>query len=355
MLKILHTSDLHLCEDREERWEALVELVRIGTKENIDVMAISGDLFNEDVDADLLRPRLREVLGGGDFETLILPGNHDRNSYRDGLFFGKRVRVIYNLDEPVEIGDVRFWGMPFEPLHTEEIAMRLRNWRNKLDDEKTHILMYHGELLDSFFSRQDLGDEGYERYMPLKLSYFKDIKVNYVLAGHFHSNFGVWEMENGGYFVYPGSPVPVTRREKGCRKFNMFTAGEPPREMTLDTFHYEEVIIDLDPFDTRRPLSVISQYLDNLHPAAKVILCVRGFINGEAQGMNEQEFVKEIKRMAESRCIGEMVFEFRDVSTILESDLFLMFMERLEKSEFPPEKKIQVRDMTIKAMMGVSS
>lgn len=355
MLKIMHTADIHLNEEKEERWEALSEIVRLGKEEEIDVLVISGDLFNQDVDAELLRPRLREVLGGVDFETLILPGNHDSSCYRDGLFFGEHVHVMYKFDEPVEIEGVMFRGMPFELLGSEEIAARLRTLKREHGNEKTQILLYHGELLDSFFSRQELGDEGNERYMPLKLSYFKDVNIKYVLAGHFHSRFAVWELENGGYFVYPGSPVSVTRRETGPRKVNIFKVGEQPCEFTLETLHYEELNIVLDPFDNGNPLDIIGRYFENLHPRIKVILSVKGFINGEKSGLDEQTLVREIKSIAESRCAGEINFEFRDISRILESDLFRVFLERLENSDFPRDKKIQVRDMTIRAMMGVSS
>jgi exonuclease SbcD len=89
-----------------------------------------------------------------------------------------------------------------------------------LTADKKNILLCHGELLDAFFSRTCFGAEGEGRYMPFKLSYFDDLNIDYVLAGHFHSRFDVWQLKNGGYFVYPGSPIkarpgPIAGKGKG--------------------------------------------------------------------------------------------------------------------------------------------
>ena len=108
-MKILHTSDLHLCEGAAERWAALDELTGLARRRGASVLAIAGDLFDQHADAALLRPRLRDIFSGGGFSTVILPGNHDYRAYRSGLFFGEGVRVIRHWREPVEAGGIRFW------------------------------------------------------------------------------------------------------------------------------------------------------------------------------------------------------------------------------------------------------
>lgn len=356
VIKILHTADLHLDEEREERWAALAEIVKLGREEQIDVLVISGDLFDQHTDVERLRSRWREIWEDADFQTLILPGNHDYSCYREGLALGERVQVIQNFDEPVEIEDVRFWGMPCEIQGSAGIAARLHSRKRDLDEGETDILLFHGELLDSFFSRQDLGDEGYERYMPLKLAYLKDLPFDYVLAGHFHARFAVWDLEQGGYFVYPGSPVSVTRHETGPRKVNIFTVGDQPCARVLETLHYEEVNIHLDPWDgSRNPIEIVGGHLQELPAAAKAILSVKGFIDGEKQGMGEKKLVKEIDRIAGPRCAGEINYAFQDIRPVLESEIFHLFIDKIEAANFSEEKKIGVRDMVIRAMMGVNS
>ncbi len=218
-MKIIHTADLHLKEYKDERWKALEELMAIGKKAKIEILTICGDLFDKDIDAETLRPKIREIFSNNGFKIVLISGNHDSVSYKSGMYFGEDVTDLIN---PFECHDVNIWGMPFEPIEREEMIDRLHSLARVLDPSKKNILLYHGELLDAFFSRKDFGDEGEERYMPVKLSYFRDLKIDYILAGHFHSKFDIRRLENGGYFVYPGSPVSITKRETGIRKINMF-------------------------------------------------------------------------------------------------------------------------------------
>lgn len=39
-MKILHTSDIHLKEFEDERWNTLVKLLKIGKEKSIDIFAI---------------------------------------------------------------------------------------------------------------------------------------------------------------------------------------------------------------------------------------------------------------------------------------------------------------------------
>jgi len=349
-MKILHTADIHLREYDDDRWKTLQKLIEVGKNEKIEIFAISGDLFDKGVDAERLRPKVRETFSNNGFKIVVIPGNHDSDCYASGMYFGEDTVILSDLNSPFEYKDVMIWGMPFEPIEGEKIVNKLHSLGDNLSPDKKNILLYHGELLNVFFSRQDFGDEGEERYMPVKISYFKDLNIDYVLAGHFHSNFDVQRLENGGYFIYPGSPISITKRETGRRKVNIFEIGKPPKQYCLDTPCFEEVIIELDPFKDKDPAEVVEKHFSNLRPEAWIILTVKGFINSEAFGINEMEFVKEIKRIAASKCIDER-YEFKDIRLILQDDLFKSFVEKLDRTDYEEEKKKQMRDMVIKAMM----
>ena len=82
----------------------------------------------------------------------------------------------------------------------------------------------------------EYGEEGRQRYLPVKLSLFSAIAVAIRIAGHFHSNFGdatkfrkintlVFRVTGFGY-----------RRETGIRKVNLFTIGEVPQPRLLNSF-----------------------------------------------------------------------------------------------------------------------
>jgi exonuclease SbcD len=356
-VKILHTADLHLKEYEDERWKALQELIRIGKKEQIEIFVISGDLFDKGIDAENLKPKIREVFSRTGFKIVLIPGNHDSDAYTTGMYFGEDTEILTNLNNPFLYNDVRIWGIPFKPMKPEEILRRLQSLANNLTPDKKNILLYHGELLDAFFSRHDFGEEGEERYMPVKTSYFRDLSIDYVLAGHFHSRFEVWELGSGKYFVYPGSPVSITKRETGQRKVNIFEIGNPPKEYVVDTPHFEEVAIELDPFERKSPLEIIKQGLDNLHSNAKAILTVEGFINGEVLNITESELIRQIKELAAQRNaeLSPSEPELKDIRMILEDELFKSFTEKLDRTNYEEEKKKRMRDITIKAMIEARS
>jgi DNA repair exonuclease SbcCD nuclease subunit len=353
-MKILHTADIHLREYGDDRWKTLQKLIEIGKKENVEIFVISGDLFDKGIDAETLRPKIREFFSNTGFKIILLPGNHDNESYKSGMYFGEDTIILTNLNEPFEYKDLKIWGLPFEPIEGEKILDKLHLLANNLTTDKRNILLYHGELLDLFFSRQDFGEEGERRYMPVKLSYFKDLNVDYVLAGHFHSKFDMWELENGRYFVYPGSPISITKREIGQRKVNLFEVGKPPKEYPLDTPHFEEVVIRFDPFIEKNPVEIIKEHLEKVHSEASIILIIKGYINSEKIKISESELVKQIKEIAKEKTVEERL-EFSDIHTILEDDLFKSFVKKLEQSNYDDEKKKQLQEVTIRAMMRVKS
>ncbi len=351
-MKILHTADIHLREYEDERWKALKKLIEIGKKEKVEIFLISGDLFDKGINAENLRPKIRDVFSNTDFKIVTIPGNHDKDSYESRMYFGENITILNDLSIPFEYKDVVVWGMPFHPVEDEKLLDELNLLKNKLNPDKKNILLYHGELLDSFFSRKDFGNEGEERYMPVKLSYFDDLKIDYVLAGHFHSNFKVFRLKNGGYFIYPGSPISITKREKGKRYINIFETGKEPKKYSLDTPYFEELSIKIDPFDKVDPVSLIKRKFDSFPPEARVILTVKGFINKESIKIGESELVKEIKEIGKEKII-EDYYEFKDVGMILEDDLFKRFMEKLEEKSYPQKKKGKIQEMVIKAMVNV--
>lgn len=353
-MKILHTSDIHIKEYEDERWNTLVKLLNTGKQEKIDVFVICGDLFNKDFNAEELRPKVQNLFSNNGFDIILLPGNHDSISYQKGYFFGDDVILLNNFDEYKEYDDMCIWGLPFEPMERKDVLTKLRLLGKMLNPQKINILLYHGELLDAVFSRKDFGDEGIERYMPVMLSDFEKLNLHYILAGHFHSKFDIRQIGPNRYFIYPGSPISIKKSEIGRRKINIFEVGESPKEYILDTPHFENVIAEFDPFRDETPLEYVETCLNEIHSNAKIILTVKGFINSEKIGMDEVELLDKINKVVAERCIDKN-YEFKDVSVIIEDDLFKNFIKKLEKTDYEENKKQQMRDLTIKAMMGVFS
>ena len=351
-MKILHTSDLHLKEFKDERWDTLVELLEIGTKENIEIFAISGDLFDKEYIAEELRPNLRNIFSNNGFNILILPGNHDSEAYKSGLYYGEDVTVLNELLNPFEYKNISIWGIPYESIGEKQVLTKLHSIKNELKSDQANILLYHGELLDAFFSRKDFGEEGEERYMPVKLNYFRDLNFDYILAGHFHSRFEVWQIDENKFFVYPSSPISITKRELGIRKVNIFEVGEPPQEYPLDTPHFENISIEFNPLEEINPLEVVEKSFANLHPQARICLDIGGYLDCGALGTTEEKLVNLINEFVTDKCV-EINYEFKDISRILEDELFIKFLKKLNLTEFDDKVKDYIRNLVIKGMMGI--
>jgi exonuclease SbcD len=349
-MKILHTADIHLREHQDERWKALQKIIGIGKREKIDVLAISGDLFDKGIDAERLRPHLREVFSKTGFKILILPGNHDAGSFESGLYYGEDA-IILSDTTPQDFGDVRIIGVPYEPVEIEEVFSRLQALRGSLKEDKTNILMYHGELLDLFFSREDMGDEGQRRYMPMKASFFEDLKIDYVLAGHFHTRFDTLKLGNNGLFIYPGSPVSITKAETGQRKADLLIVGQPPREYLLDTFHFQRIVIEFDPFVEMNPVEMVKESLRKLHPDARALYTFKGYINSRKLGMSESQFIKDLNTVVKGKCGEEPSCQVADIKKILENDIFKSFKEKVEGGEYDEDQKRQMVQIAIQAVM----
>ena len=350
-MKILHTADIHLREYKDERWETLCKLIEIGKGDDIDIFIVSGDLFNKDFDADNLRPNIRDLFTNCGFKVVIIPGNHDSESYKSGFYFGEDAIILDDFKKPFCNGDINIWGLPFEPIEGEKILEKLRSLRDKFTKDKKDILLFHGELTDIFFSRKDFGEEEEERYMPIKLSFFDDLNIDYVLAGHFHKNFDVMRLKNEGYFVYPGSPISITKRETGQRKVNIFELGEAPKDFLLDTLYYEAITIELDPFLHSQPLEIIKEELDGIKENAEVLLTVTGFFNSEMIGRNETELREDIYEISKEKTVeNKFDFKCKDIKTLVEDDLFKSYMDKLEQRNHDPVKKKQLQEVAINAM-----
>lgn len=354
-MKILHTADIHLREYNDERWEALCKIVELGNEKNVDAMMICGDLFDRTVDAIRLKSKVRELFSELSYMIFIIAGNHDSKSFESGSFLGPNVVIINSLDDIHEIGNIRIAGLPFYGIRETEIYERLNHISVRLDSRKQNILLYHGELLNAFYSRDDFGDEGENRYMPVRLDCFNDMNFDYVLAGHFHTNYNIYEFDKKRYFVYPGSPVSITRRETGKRGVNIFRVGEAPREIFLQTHYYEELNIKLDPFVEPDPVTTLNYELDRIDPEAKVLLTVSGYINRVKHGIDETTFNEMIRKISnEKKNIIDMRLEFTDLSRILEDDILKSFMTSLNSRDYDSSKRSEMRELFLKAMMESS-
>ncbi|KUK79714.1 MAG: Metallophosphoesterase [Microgenomates bacterium 39_7] len=336
MAKVLHTADIHLKEVDDERWEALKILLKVAKDKKVDVLTIAGDLFDKDVHSQQLRDKLRGLFSQLPFKIVILPGNHDAHSYDSGEFFGENVIIITDHQKPVVIDGLAIVGVPFASLTSAQLSTIIDEAGESFDPQLSSILLMHAELADLFFSSADFGDEGDKRYLPIKLSMFDQSPFDYLLAGHFHTKFQVKRLTNsrmkeGGFFLYPGSPVSITAREVGSRSAGLIEIGKPPQQITLDTAFYHPINIIFKPDDDSSKLSKIKKDLEKIPPHATGLLTVSGFFNQKVLKLNEEELHQTLKRLADQyhSQLDEQKFSVKDVSSVINSDLYQLILEKI--------------------------
>ncbi len=349
-MKILHTADLHLKSPVDERWQALEEIIEKAAEEKVELVAISGDMFDKNINAENLKPALIEAFKKLDADIIILPGNHDAGSSAGKFYYGEHVRTLSSLGEYVDLGDTRIIGIPFENVGGREVMKRLMTAAELVDSKRgaSNILLYHGELLDLFFSGDGYGSEGLHEYMPVRADYFDNLGFDYVLAGHFHSNFEIRRFETG-YFIYPGSPVSITKKERGIRKVNIFDTGSAPKEFPLETFHYEDLEIELNPFENINPIAKIEQELVKLPASAAVHVVVRGFVDLRGTGMDNHAFTRRIDALKTSH-MENITHDWLNIEAVLTNKLFIQFEKRLSGVEQDADIKAHMRRLAIRAV-----
>lgn len=208
MLKVLHVADLHLdtvfsLEDlqtaelrRNELRAAFVNLMMFARSKEVDVMLISGDLF------DRVRPTreteevvLREFAASPRMQIFLSPGNHDpytAESPYARLPFSENVHIF--TEEKLSCFDIpemnlTVWGyaftgtrLPYNPFATPQ----------KLDDSRINLLVGHADVGKS------ASDD-----CPVPLSEIARSGFDYLALGHIHVCSGL-QREGYSYYAYPG-------------------------------------------------------------------------------------------------------------------------------------------------------
>jgi predicted phosphodiesterase len=349
-MKILHTADIHLRQTGDSRWEALEHLIQTARDHSVALLVISGDLFDRKIDVPGLKGPLRDLFQQEKVEVVILPGNHDVHAIDEGDYFGDNVTVLGRSDRFCDIGKVRLFGLPFEKIDGEKIIEKLLWIRQNTRTDAANILLYHGELLDMVYARDGFGDEDVTTYMPVRLSYFDGLGLDYVLAGHFHTTFDVRKYRNG-YFVYPGSPVSITRKETGARKANLFEVGGQPMPIELGTAYFDDVVVRLNPMSREDPIEEIEKRIGSCGKKARIVLEVTGFVDFTSLGKDESEFAKQIGALITARGVEYVSHQWNDVGLVLQSDLYVRCMQGLDAKELDDDQKERVKEMIMESMM----
>jgi DNA repair protein SbcD/Mre11 len=348
-LRIIHTSDIHLNSGRKESLEALQDVLAKAGEERADLLVIGGDMFDSNEEADILRPGLRKMLSSLPFTIMVIPGNHDMDAYRADMNFGDSIKVLNRHPfEVIDFEEVRITAVPYANQAFNDLAGPLRG---SINEKKINILVIHCTLDMPYLADDGYGDEKKQAYLPVNSKILGNIGFDYVFAGHFHSRTVENRLSEKTLFLYPGSPVSVSRKEKGRRTAVLLDTEGPSSErirfLPLDSFYYEDIEIDFSPEMEAEILKELEKTLKKYSGhRVNIYINMGGFISS-----GEKEMAGIIKKLVEKN-IGknmaiEVVEQYRDISSVLEDPLYGAFKERLKRAGLEEGFEKEMEEMVI--------
>lgn len=326
-MKFLLTADLHLSAEHPERTAALEKILAQCERDAVGYLLIAGDLFDANVDVEAIKPEVRDHFSDNAFETLVIPGNHDRTAYREEDYFGDDVEVL--KQQPYtqrDLGPVNLVAVPYFQGDFAELVDDLAAARR---EDRTNILLLHCTLAG--VGGSVFGTES--RYLPVTPEQLLQTSFEYVFAGHIHSSPTKRRISDETVFVYPGSPVSITTRETGRRGVWLFdTEDGQLTKRDLDTFHYERVTLDLAPGETDDHLETLRARLEEKGLSnAHLIVEPSGFIERD-----EAEFFDELTEIVTDASPADYEIDrsrVKSVQSIVQTPLYQKFQAKLDETD----------------------
>ena len=208
MVTILHCSDLHfdakchlkdpreIARQRERFKEIFASMINYAAENSVQIMLVSGDLFDEDyVARETVSLIHRELARLADCHVFISPGEcdpyHSKSPYKQ-LKWPGNVHIFKSNDlERVELPElgVDIYGYAFMGK-----AQTICPFTNKrpIDKERLNIAIGHGDttMLNS-------------RACPISKSDIEFSGFDYIALGHLHDASGILHL-GSSHFAYPG-------------------------------------------------------------------------------------------------------------------------------------------------------
>jgi exonuclease SbcD len=209
-IKILQFGDVHFdtpfrelgYNDAEKRKEDIREtfgrIIRIAEEENVHIILIPGDLFdNCSVENSTIDYIVKMFNSIPDIKVFIAPGNHDpinnRSFYRI-IKWPSNVHVFKEELEKVYLEQLGacIYGIGFSKNHIENSLL----CGFKADSQDyINLMVMHG----------DINSEGKSIYNPIKEEEIKYSELDYIAFGHKHSYSGI-SRAGSTFWAYAGNP-----------------------------------------------------------------------------------------------------------------------------------------------------
>ncbi len=276
-------------------------------------------MFHKPHDVEQMRTDLRKIFSGLDFDVISISGNHDEIAYTRNLDFGDLKMVTKSPFEIIPYEDVNIIALPYMETLTDEKYTQLGA---AVEKDRFNALLIHCTL-DIGYTSADFGEEEERKYCPVSTPMLASLGYDIVLGGHFHKDYYVKELGEGSRCIYPGSPVSLSKGERGQRQAALVdTESNEITRIPLDTHFYDTKRVFIFPGNEEASLKSIEEWkqeFDGMNCTLSV----------EVDGFGEMDEVLFSDRLR-AICDGwEIVNEYKDVGKVLDHSLFKRFVDKI--------------------------
>lgn len=256
-VKILHCADLHFDTpfnelskeisntSKEELLEVFKNIIDLTMKEEIEVLLIAGDVFdNLTVNKSTLFFISNQLMRIPNVRVFISPGNHDpynEKSFYNIIKWPENVYIFRGELEYKEIEELNLvvWGAGFRNSYENESLLS----NIDIDKSKINIMVMHGEI--------ESGSSNNE-YNPIYLKDIESSNLDYIALGHRHKFSGILKRGITSY-AYSGCPQGRgfdEEGEKGVIIGEVYSGGVKLQFLPIFKRKYNTLEIDISDINT---------------------------------------------------------------------------------------------------------
>ena len=286
-VRILHAADFHMdspfaalppekaAQRRREQRELLRGLSDICEKGDIQILLLSGDLFDSSASYWETQETLLSVLSGIKAKIFIAPGNHDYFSPKSPYSFMDFPENVHIFKTPsircVELPELgcRVWGAGFTTARCEPILRGFSAGKSEYVD----IMTLHGDTSGGV-------------YNPVTEEEIAGSGLDYLALGHVHSFSGIKKAGNT-YYAYPGCSEGRGFDETGPKGIIAGTVGKSECDLhfvPLSGRRYTIVDIDMTGRDSVKDTVIEACGAGQPRDVARILL--KGEFSGEIDEEN---------------------------------------------------------------------
>ncbi|KMJ58130.1 hypothetical protein AB685_13950 [Bacillus sp. LL01] len=308
-IRFLHAADLHLDSPfkglthlppeifnqiKNSTFRALANLIDMAIKKEVNLLLLSGDLFDLEQRSLYAQATLRKEfvrLWQAGIQVYIIHGNHDYVTENHRLFrYPENVHVFKETVECepfIKNGThlANIYGFSYSRRHTTENMTK--HYRKSNTSVPFHIGMLHGNLS---------GREEHDPYAPFSIRELLEKEFDYWALGHIHKRE---ILHKNPPIVYPGNIQGRHKKEtggKGCYIVELTEGGRAELEyVETSPIDWEEVEISIKGLESLDQLmevtrkALIAQKAEDKSKLVRLIYKGSGALHQSLQDESKQE------------------------------------------------------------------